>query len=253
MDIDTIKMSKVLKLLQEYFVTENINNIAKVEFPKKIKYKSNEWLYYIFYSCLLDYGMRSKVYHKNLINTYNKYPNIFNPKYVVFNYGDSSMDLNKIIKENIHPRYPNVALNKWIKLSYILNQYDNLLEQIKSFKVFNELNLFIKNIHGYGQKTGGLLLRLICESNICDFVDEMNTISLDRHDIEITYLTNIIQIKKLNERQILKLANEYIKCAKLLNIKPNILDKYLWEIGNKFCNTKKCYQCPLSSECKKLK
>lgn len=253
MNIDTIKMSNVLKLLQEYFITENINNIAKVEFPKKIKYKSSEWLYYIFYSCLLDYGMRSKVYHKNLINTYNKYPNIFNPKYVVANYSNDSTGLNKIIKENIHPRYPNVALNKWLELSYILIQYDNLLEQIKSFKVFNELNLFIKNIHGYGQKTGGLLLRLIYESNICDFVDEMNTIPLDRHDIEITYLTDIIQIKKLNETQILKLSNEYIKCARLLNIKPNILDKYLWEVGNKFCNTKKCEQCPLSSECKKLK
>ncbi len=37
----------------------------------------------MFYSCLLDYGMRSKIYHKNLVDTYEKYPNIFDPNYAI--------------------------------------------------------------------------------------------------------------------------------------------------------------------------
>ncbi len=54
-----------------------------MDLPEKIKYKSNEWLLYIFYSYLLDYGMWSQTYRDNLINTYHKYSQIFNPDHVI--------------------------------------------------------------------------------------------------------------------------------------------------------------------------
>ena len=38
--------------------------------------------------------------------------------------------------------------------------------------------------------------------------------------------------------------------AKKLNISPSDIDKYLWEIGNKFCNSKNCLECPLYQTCK---
>lgn len=105
----------------------------------------------MFYSCLLDYGMHSKIYHKNLIETYIKYPNIFQPSYVN---GISEVQLRDIIVNNIHPRYPNVAIKKWIVLSNELNKYDSILEHLKTISSFDKLNKFIKNIKGYGQKTG---------------------------------------------------------------------------------------------------
>lgn len=73
------------------------------------------------------------------------------------------------MKNNIHPRYPNVAVDKWLNLSKKLSKYDNLLDKIKEFNNFNELNLFVGNINGYGQKTVGLLLRLIYESDVFKF------------------------------------------------------------------------------------
>ncbi len=94
--------------MKNYF--NSIEEIANVEIPNDIKIGTNEHILYIFYSCLLDYGMRSKIYHCNLINTYNKHKEIFDPSYVVKTFKDNEESLLNIIKENIHPRYPNIAL-----------------------------------------------------------------------------------------------------------------------------------------------
>lgn len=237
--------NKVLKLLQQYFSKEQETEIANVEYPDTIEYGSNEWLIYVFYSCLLDYGTRSKIYHKNLIDTYKKYPDIFNEKN---NFNEEK--LNEIIRNNIHPRYPNVATKKWINLSKELAKYEDLKSKIQEFKCFSELENFVKGINGYGQKTGGLLLRLITDSNICNFNEDITTIPLDRHDIEISYLNNVIDNKKVNSKEIKMLSDIWIEAGKNLDISPSLVDKYLWQLGNDFCTKKKCVECPLNKNCK---
>ncbi|MCI8394792.1 MAG: hypothetical protein HFH86_04875 [Bacilli bacterium] len=244
------KIDRLVQKMHEYYGNQDTSTLATVDFPKEIKYKSNEWLIYIFYSCLLDYGMRSQNYHNNLINTYNIYPQIFNPNYVIEKFTTNKVELLNIMKNNIHPRYPNVAVDKWINLSVELSKYDNLLDKIKEFNNFNELNLFIRNIKGYGQKTGGLLLRLIYESNVCNFDDKLGYIPLDRHDIEISYLNNIVDSQKLNSKQIEELSSLYIESGEKIGIDANLVDKYLWNIGNDFCNKKNCIKCPLHNDCK---
>ena len=198
----------------------------------------------MFYSCLLDYGMRSKIYHQNLINTYSSHPEIFNPRYVINN----NQNLLEILKNNVHPRYPNIAIKKWLTLSNELAKYDNLRETIKSFKSFNDLNEFVKKINCYGQKTGGLLLRSIVDAKICNF-DALDFIPLDRHDIEISYLNNIVSTKKLSSKEINNLSTVWIENAKKVGISPSDIDKYLWEVGNQFCNSKNCVECPLNQRC----
>lgn len=244
------KIDELIRKIHEYYNGKNLKTLATVDFPEEVKYKSNEWLIYIFYSCLLDYGMRSQNYHNNLINTYHLYPQIFNPKYVIENFACNKEELLGIMKNNIHPRYPNVALDKWLNLSMELSKYDNLLGKIKEFNNFNELNLFVRNIKGYGQKTGGLLLRLIYESGVCNFDDKLGYIPLDRHDIEISYLNSIIDSRKLNNSQIEELSSLYIKSGEKIGIDANLIDKYLWNIGNDFCNRKNCINCPLYDDCK---
>ena len=122
---------------------------------------------------------------------------------------------------------------------------------VTKFNSFNDLNAFIRGIKGYGQKTGGLLIRLIYEAHICKFDDKLSYIPLDRHDIEISYLNNIIDSKKLSSKQIEELSSLYIKSGEKLGIDANLVDQYLWNIGNDFCNRKKCTSCPLHDDCKK--
>lgn len=249
MDIDCIKIQRMLKILNSYFKMTN-ENLANVEYPVSIALGSQEWLYYNFYSCLLDYGMRSKIYHQNLITTYERHPEIFKPQYVVETFINNEEILGDIIKKNIHPRYPVVALKKWIKLSNELIKYNDLLDAISSLNSYIELEGFIKRLGCYGQKTGGLLLRLIYDSRICNFTDDMQSIPLDRHDIEISFLNSVIEKKDLSEREIRILADAYIKVGHNLNINVSNIDKYLWEIGNKFCNKKNCLNCPLFNTCR---
>lgn len=241
--MDYKKCCDVVNVLNSYF--SQSKDIASIEYPVSIKYKSIDYYIYMFYSCLLDYGMRSKTYHSNLINTYYKYRELFTPSYVI---KSNEEELKNIIVNNIHPRYPNIALKKWIKLSNGLDKLDilNILTNIRSY---NELEIFINSLNCYGQKTGGLLMRVICDSKICHFVECIKSIPIDRHDIEISYLTRVIDKRKLNDREIKMLSDLYVDVGYSLNIDPSLIDKYLWQVGNLYCNKKKCCDCPLNGIC----
>lgn len=249
---NTSKANYCALKLKEFY-SEN-EEIAVVLVPDKIKVNSLEYLLYIFYSCLLDYGMRSKIYHNNLVKTYEIYEEIFKPEYVVANYLDKHDELLKIMKENIHPRYPNIAVEKWLTLSkYINDNYpgEKLIDAIGKLNSYSELYRFITNIKGYGQKTGGLLLRLIYESNICNFNDELEDIPMDRHDLEISYLNGVIDNKKLSQKEIKELGSIWCLAAHNNDISSCLIDKYLWSIGNGFCLKKKCLECPLKDNCQR--
>ncbi len=236
--------------MKDYF--NSTEEVANVEIPNDIKVGTNEHILYIFYSCLLDYGMHSSLYHFNLINTYKKYKEIFNPSYVVKTFKDNEENLLKIIKENIHPIYPNIALRKWLELSEFLDTNypnDKLKQKIVSLESYRELYNFITSIKGFGQKTGGLLLRLIFESGICSFNDELQDIPIDRHDVEISHLNKVVDKKDLSHEDLKELGTIWIKAAKENNISACDIDKYLWTIGNNLCSKKKCTECPMEKEC----
>lgn len=189
-----------------------------------------------------------KIYHKNLINTCIKYPNIFQPWYIP---KISDETLKDIMINNIHPRYPNIAVKKWLSLSNELIKYENISDYLKRISSFEELSRFIKNTKCYGQKTGGLLMRIICDTQICNFKENIKSIPIDRHDIEISYLTGIINSVAISNKEIIELSDTYVRVGKMLKIDSSNIDKYLWQIGNLYCNKKKCKECPLNNICNK--
>ncbi len=245
-NIDYQKCVKIVKTLNDYY--NGNTELATVEYPQNISYKSNEYFIFMFYSCLLNYGMRSKIYNQNLINTYLKYPSIFNPNKVI---NMNSDKLKDIIIKNIHPRYPNIGTKKWIKLSKQLSNYKDITKELENIKNIDVLTKFIKNIECFGQKTGNLLIRIIKDTEVCDFTANIENIPIDRHDIEISYLTGITNKLKLSNKEIENLSKYYVQACKELNINPSNLDKYLWELGSTFCNKKKCIECPLNKYCKR--
>lgn len=212
------------KAMKDYF--SNTISDATVEVPVEIVDNKQEYLNYIFYSCLLDYGMKSKLYHQNLKNTYKLHKEIFCSN--------------------------NVAVKKWLELSEYLNTTypdDELYNKIASLNTYQELSSFLNKINGYGQKTGGLLIRLIYEANICNITDNLENIPIDCHDIEISYLNGVINKKDLNKTNINKLGKLWVEVAVANNINPSDIDKYLWSIGNTLCNKKRCDSCPLNFNC----
>lgn len=248
---DLNKANICAEKMKAFFCTSN--DLAEVEIPNSIMSCSNEHIIYLFYSCLLDYGMRSKTYHSNLVKTYEKYKMVFDPHYVITNLKNNKEKLFSILKENVHPRYPNIALKKWIELSEFLDENfpdGDLKNTISSLSSYKELYNFITNIKGYGQKTGGLLLRLISDSGVVNFTEELSDIPIDRHDVEISYLNGIVERRNLNEKELKILGDTWIKAAEYTGVSPSNIDKYLWSIGAEFCSKKRCLECPLKENCK---
>lgn len=238
-----------LKRLKDYFGSKDNSILAPVSYPDSIEYASEEWISYVFYSCLLDYGMRSKIYHKNLIATYDQHAEIFDSKFIMTNMEPSV--LLEIMKSSIHPRYPNIAIQKWIKLSTYLSKYDNLENTISKFDSFSELEKLVYDSKCYGQKTGGLLLRELKDAGICQAKDDMESIPLDRHDIEISYLNGLIDTTKPSSKDLKELSSIWIQAGKKLHMTPSEVDKYLWELGTRHCVKKLCDTCPLNDICQK--
>ncbi len=235
----------VLKLKDYFKDMESTSSVIPI--PKEIILHNDEWLYFIMYSCLLNYGVKSKIYNENILNTYRDYEWMFNPKEVI---NHSEEDILKIVRESIHHRYPNIATKKWRNLSYALCKIENIFNVITEFNSYIELYEFIASLGGYGQKTGGLLLRIIYEAGICKYEDSLPIIPLDRHDIEISYLCGITDKKKLSNKEIYELSRMWIETALKYEVSANLIDQYLWHVGAELCNKKKCLECPLYSECK---
>ena len=245
------KAEDCLKELKTYFEKEGNSSLAPIDYPNHIEYSSKDWIYYIFYSCLLDYGMRSKLYHEKLIKTYEIHPELFDPHYVVKTYNENQIELLNILKEHVHPRYPNIAYQKWLKLSIWLAKCDDIVKTIESMSSIEALEKLITETKCYGQKTGGLLTRELIDAQICSIDEDMTAIPIDRHDIEISYLNGISSTPKPNAKEIENISSTWIEAGRNLGIRPSNVDKYLWEIGVRFCNKKKCTDCPLSKSCMK--
>ena len=79
LNINYGRCQEVVERLNNHFV--NKVGLADVEFPQNISYGTNEYYLYMFYSCLLDYGMRSKIYHKNLFVIIQKIRNLLEYKF----------------------------------------------------------------------------------------------------------------------------------------------------------------------------
>lgn len=233
---------EAVKIFKNHF-KENKSK-AIVSYPDIITYGSHEYFIYMFYSCMLDYGMKSIMYHNNLIKTYLKYPDIFNPLYVL----SHPLELDNILKNEIHVRYPNVAKTKWINLSEFLSKENDLKERVVSFSSYQELSDYVDGIHEYGQKTGGLLKRVIADAIGKYYVDE---IPIDRHDIEISYLVSVTSSLDLSNKDIKKLSSVWVQASKKEGVDSSLVDQYLWTVGVEFCNLKACNKCPLKDICKK--
>jgi len=248
--IDIVRMDDCINCLSSYF--KNNSSDADVLVPEEIQDDVVESIYYLFYSCLLDYGMKSKIYHDHLVDTYHKHPEIFSFSTVYEKYLNTPEQLAIIIRENIHLRYPNVAVKKWLRLvSYFHDNFENkssLVDRIGDCKSYSQLEGFIKEIGEYGQKTGGLLIRLLFEKGFCSF-SKIENIPIDCHDIEISYLYGIIDKMNLNQKEIEFLGKTFVERAEQLGINGSLIDRYLWSIGNLFCQKKKCDDCPLKRNC----
>lgn len=226
--------------------------------PKSIELRSAEHYRYLFYSCLLNYGIKSTTLHENLRHLYEQYLDLFSPNYIVEFYPNCYTELADILRSYIHVRYPNECAKRWIDLSTILHtQYhDNPQEMFIGKSTYYEFKKSISQIKGLGQKTGGLLLRMLIDNDMLKSSDGIAEIPIDRHDVDLCIWLNVIsdftadEIKK--SKKIIKLLSDiWVQAANNLSISPSLADQYLWAIGSDYCTSRNCVNCPLHHLCKR--
>lgn len=247
-----------LKAMHTYFADKDIQGQAQIVVPASIELYSATHYRYLFYSCLLNYGMKSSVLHENLVHLYEKRSNLFLPGYIIETYSNDYVELADILRSYIHVRYPNECAKRWIGLSTILHtQYqDNPQEMFKGKSTYYEFKESISKIKGLGQKTGGLLLRMLIDNDMLKSIDGIAEIPIDRHDVDLCIWLGVIsgftadEIKK--SKKIVKLLSDtWVQAANNLSISPSLADQYLWIIGSELCTSKSCVYCPLNHLCKR--
>lgn len=246
--------------LHKYFSKTDMTSKAEVLLPENIKYGSIEHYKYLFYSCMLNYGMKSSVLHESLMKLYCSNPLLFSPEYICKTYVDNYGALADILRSFVHVRYPNQCAKNWFSLSQILyEQYNgNPKELFVGKNTYYDCQAVIFKLKGYGQKTGGLLLRMLIDNELLSPVDGIAEIPIDRHDIDLCIWLGVItgltseDIKK-NKKVIEMLSTAWVKVSNELNISPSIADQYLWIIGSQFCAKNQCILCPLNTQCRKKK
>ena len=245
-----------LIIMNNFFQENKDLKTANIILPSSIKQGSVEHFKYLFYSCMLNYGMKSKVLHENLKLLYEENPCLFNPEYVLDVYEHNMCALADLLRSKIHVRYPNQSAKNWINLSkIILTKYNgNFNEIFINKQTYLEYQDAIFQLDGFGQKTGGLLLRMLIDEGFIKPLDGIAEIPIDRHDIDLCIWLEVINgitaedIKKSKE-VIGKLSKIWVNVSNDLNISPSITDQYLWIIGSKFCSKTQCNICPLNSLC----
>lgn len=245
-----------LKTMRFYFASKSIHGQAQVIVPGSIASHSAAHYRYLFYSCLLDYGMKSSVLHENLLQLYEHHPEFFLPGYIIEAYSNDHVGLANLLRSYTHVRYPNECAKRWIDLSILLHTkwQDDPHEMFKGKSTYNEFKEAISQVKGLGQKTGGFLLRMLIDNEMLKSSDGIAEIPIDRHDVDLSIWLGVIsgftsdEIKK-SKKMIKLLSDTWVKAANNLSISPSLADRYLWIIGSEFCASRNCVHCPINQLC----
>ena len=257
-DIDRAR--EVVKVLHSYFRDAQTVKKATIELPNDIEYGSKEHYLYIFYGCLLDYGVKSYYYHQRLKRAYSEFRELFSPDYILENFKNDIEILSKVLSRYLKVRFPIEAAKRWYSLSEVLclKYKCDPRNLIKKATTLNELRNLIIEIRGFGQKTGGLLIRILHENGLLNNINEsyIPFIPIDRHDIKISMRLGVIRNIKENfssgrvsNRLPTELSKIWVKASILEGVDPAETDRNLWLLGSRLCASNKCYLCPVEGLC----
>ena len=100
-------MQKSLIRMHNYFSKMGTTSKAEVILPERIERGSIENYKYLFYNCMLNYGMKSSVLYENLMKLYQSNPLLFSPEYICNTYAGNYGALADILRSFVHVRYHN--------------------------------------------------------------------------------------------------------------------------------------------------
>lgn len=187
---------------------------------------------YIFYVLQLDYAMKSQILYNGANKLHKENSEFFTPKYITTITNES---LEKYLKEYLHPRYINEAINRYkLNTAVLLEKYNGDPRNI--FLNTTEAQVVIKRIkdfRGFGPKIGNFFIRTMINTFEYSYKDIESILPpVDIHDIRIAYLlgyTNTDEMTPKNIKFVKELWNKACIDSKSSWL---VFDKALWLLGS---------------------
>jgi len=254
--VDKRNQEVIVKKIMDFYEKDKSffqhkKNLLEYQIPDAIDYASKEHAMFYFFLIFNDHGTKSINLYKNFKNLFVKNSDYFNPKKIAY--------LEDELKEEIAKlgvRYANNSFKYWVyNAQKIVNEFDgDVYNLFTSYDDAMELYKKIKEFKGYGDKTTGLLLRVINGvgfNKLDNFYDV--PLPVDTHDSKIAINCNMIDSFDYNkaDKKVLKdVSKIWQDLANSMGYKWEELDKALWILGSVGCVKKDCQDCPIKLDCK---
>lgn len=240
-------------------IFQSTDELLESQCPVGIEKGSTQHADFYFFLIFNDHGTKSINLYNRFIEKYTKFPELFDAKYIVNNFKESSILDEHLL--NLGLRYPKQAAKSWIENSKkLLDKYDGkAIDMFRSTTDAVELFKTINSFRSYGPKTSGLLLRVIIGIGFNRELQNIENVPLpvDIHDSRIAFNCDIYRpddienLQKIysNPSHIKKIEKLWRNSAQDIGIEWEELDRALWLLGSKGCVNKECHICPINHIC----
>ncbi len=182
---------------------------------------------FIFLTTSVDYGMKSPVLYKGMLELIKEYPWFLDPQRLSH---VSNQEIIYLVRKFLHLRWPQNATRyykenaKKLVLKYQGNPI-NIFKKIYAKRVVEELKTFL----GFGSKTTYLAFRATVNIFKLTYkdIDDVG-MPIDRHKLRATYYWGFITEEDFAKRNIHKVANIWITACKNTQISWLEFDRAFW-------------------------
>jgi endonuclease III len=224
--------------------------------PRDLVVGSKEHAQYLTFVISIDYMTDAVKLWRNARETYELYPERFNPSEVL---ALSDRTLMTFLRR-LGARYPKAGAQTWKRISKVLvEKYDGdprriTPEPLSIHEVKSKLEDFP---YLKGGKLSNFYLRAMGENNLLKIADfsELD-IPVDIQVARFTVYTGVLRLLSdsyegcVHKNPLRGLIEElWRNAAKEIDTYPWKLDEPIWTVGSKLCSKKECSRCPVKDLC----
>jgi endonuclease III len=194
---------------------------------------------FLFWVIQMDYSTKSSVLYKHANNLWSRIPEWVTTDYIL---SLSKKDLTSMIREELHPRYPNeIFLRFRTNAKKLKDKYSSQsMNIIDASNSASELLQKIRSFRGFGPKLGNFLTRTYLDMFNLEYEDiDCIMPPVDIHDVRLTYEWGLVASMEMTTTNINRVKKIWSQACLEANLSWIQFDKALWLIGSEGQQTNK--------------
>ena len=255
------RTGQIVRALRDAFesrrgVFSDIKELLENQIPEGVALQSRQHANFLFYLISQDHGVKSAKLYERAKGLYGQQPQCFDPLAITKTFaGEDDPKLVEILR-TLAVRYPVNGAKSWYRNSVTLcRDYGCDARQLFDSKDARTIMTAIRELHGFGPKTGGLLFRVFVGTGMASpsNIEDVD-FPTDIHDTRIAAFTRIADVPTtVTEKTYMpyvRAAERAWKSACLAEGADWLqVDRALWILGSKGCARDRHYDCPIKHFC----